>query len=98
MLVVSCRYAQYVAVVGKMDVACVTTQQTVYYPVHIPLSVSISGIKSLLHLRSLAHASRLNNFALGSGVWIYTYPDVKHSISEPRALLQVPGRTGGFPV
>jgi len=61
MLIFTVRFAQWAALICKMDVSCITMQQTVYQPVDVPSSVNKSGIKSVLHLQSLAYASRLIN-------------------------------------
>ena len=63
----------------------------------VPSSVSKSGIKSLLRLWSLACASRLKNWALGSGVCIYTYLGSTPSISAAWDHSVPPGCTGGIP-
>jgi len=96
MLVFTVRFAQLAAVVCKMDVRCITTQQIVYWPVDVSSSVGESGLKSLSPLRSLAYASRVETWALGRGVCIYTYPGVTPSISEAWAPSLSSGGTGGI--
>jgi len=55
-----------------------------------------SGIKSLLSMLSLAHASRLKNSALGRGACKYTYPVGTWSIREHWAVWLSPGSAGGI--
>jgi len=97
MLVFTVRFAQQAAVICKMDVSCIATQQIVYQPVDIPSSVSKSGIKCVLRLQSLAYASTLYNWALGKGVCIYTYPGGTVLISEFGALPISAGGASGIP-
>jgi len=47
MVVITCRFAQLSALVFKIDVSWITTQQIVYYPLDVSLGVSISGSKSV---------------------------------------------------
>jgi len=95
MLIFTIRFAQLAAVVCKMDVSCITTQQIVYKPVDVSSSVSKSGSKSLSCLRFLAYASWLISWALGRGVGIYTYQGATPSISDQCAGSMLPGGTGG---
>jgi len=95
MLIFAVRFAQLAAVVCKMDVSCITTQQIVYKPVDVPSSVSKSGLKSLSRLRSLAFVSRLENWALGRGECINIYLGGTPSISDMWAASLLPGGTGG---
>ena len=80
-----------------MDVSCITTRQIVYEPVDIPSPVSESGLESLSHLRSLAYASIMKDWALGSGVCIYTYLGGTPSIWDAWAPSLRPGGTCGVP-
>ena len=79
-----------------MDVSCITMQQVVYQPVDVSSSVSKSGSKSLSCLRSLAYASWLKNWALGIGLWIYTYPGSTPSIWDRWACFLLLGGTCGI--
>jgi len=90
-------FTQMAAVVYKTAVRCITAQLIVYYPVDGPSSVSKSGIQSLSRMLSLAYGSRLKNQALGSGVWIYTYPGGTSSHSELWILSLSSGGAGGVP-
>ena len=96
MLVFTCRFTQYAAVICKMDVSCIAKQQIVYWPVDVPSSVSKSGLKCVSRLQSMAYASREKNWALGSGVCIYRYPGGTASISEVYAHLLTLGGKGGI--
>jgi len=58
-------------------------------------SVSKSGSKSVSRLQSLAYASWLKNWALGSEVCIYTYPVGTPSIADGWAASLLPGGTSG---
>jgi len=78
----TCRFAQSAALVFKMDVSCITTQQTVYKPVDIPSSVSISGLKSVSCWLCRAYASRVKHSAQGREICEYTYPAGKLWILE----------------
>jgi len=100
-LVFTVRLTQKAAGIWKMEINCITTQQIEFQPVDGLWSVSKSGIKSLLRLRSLAYASRLKLWPLGSGECIYTYPGGTPSISVcwlcwlwPAGLGGVLGRGG----
>jgi len=62
-----------------------------------PLSVSKYGIKSLLHLQSLAYGSRLKIWAPGREVCIFTYPGGTPSVSKLWLLSLAPGGAGGVP-
>jgi len=95
MLIFTDRFAQLAVVICKMDVSCITTQQIVYWPVDVSSSVGKSGSKSSSHLQSLAYASRLKHWALGSGVCIYTYPGGTPSISDRWAGSLLLGGTSG---
>jgi len=79
-----------------MDVSSSCMRQIVYEPVEFPSSVSKSVLKSLSRLWSLAYASRLNKWALGRGVCIYTYPGGTPSISNTWAPSLSPVGTGGI--
>jgi len=80
-----------------MNIRCITTQQIVYWPVDIPSSVSMSGLKSAAGRLSWAYASRFNNWALGRGAGEYTYPGGKLSIWERLAVSLSPSGAGGVP-
>jgi len=80
MLIFTVRFAQLAAVVCRMDDSS---------------SVSKSGSKSLSHLRSLAYASWLKNWALGRGLCIYTYLGGTPSISDRWATSLSTGGTSG---
>jgi len=54
------------------------------------------SISSVSCLQSLAYASRLTNWVLGSGVCIYTYLGGTASISKAFASSLTPGVTGGI--
>ena len=95
MLIFTVTFPQLAAVICKIDVSCITTQQIVYYPVDVPSSVSKSGLKSLSRLLSLAYASRLKTWALGRGVGIYTYPGGTPWISDKCAAALLLGGRGG---
>jgi len=95
MLIFAVRFAQLAAVICKMDISCITTQQIVYQLVDVPSSVSKSGSKSLSCLRSLAYASWLKDWALGRGVCIYTYHGGTPSIWDRWAASLLPGGRSG---
>ena len=95
MLIFTLRFAQLAAVVCKMDVSCINTQQPVYYRVDVPSSVSKSGLKSLSRLRSLPYASRLEHGAFGRGVCIYAYLGGTRSIYKMTPPSLWVGRAGG---
>jgi hypothetical protein len=57
------------AVVFKMNVSCITTQQIVYKLVAVPSSVSISESTSGLFWASWAYALRVKDSAQGWDVW-----------------------------
>jgi len=55
MLIFTLMFAPHGALSSNMDVSCTTSQQIVYQPVDVALSLSKSGIKSLSRLRYLAY-------------------------------------------
>jgi len=97
MVVINVRFGKSAALICKMDVSCITTQQIVSQPVDVHSSVSKSGIQSLSRLRFLAYAVRWHNWALGRGVCIYPYPGGTHSILEVWTSSLSPGGTCGIP-
>jgi len=77
MLIISCRIAQSAALVFKLNVSCITTQQIVYWPVNVPLSVSISRSKSV---SCWVSSPWLKNSAQRRAVCKYVYPAGKLTI------------------
>ena len=97
MLIITCGFAQQAALVFKIDVSCITTQQIVYQAVDVPSLVSVSGSKSVSCWLSWADASRLNNSAQGRDVCEYAYPASKLTIWERCAPELLPVGVGGVP-
>jgi len=64
--------------------------------VDVPSPVSKSGLKSSSRLQSLAYASRLKNWALRGGVWIYTCPGGTPLILDTWVASLLPSGTGGI--
>jgi len=71
-LVFAVRFTQMAALVIKMADSCITTQLIVYQPVNGPLWVSECGMKSVLHMRSLAKIERWE------AEYVYTYMRVAY--------------------
>jgi len=94
MVVSTCRFTQYAAVVCKIDVSCITMQQIVYEQVDVPPSARSFGILSLSHSLSLANTLQLTHWASGRRVCIYTYLGGRLLIWERWAPLLSPGGAG----
>jgi len=75
MLIINVRFAQLAAVVCKMDVSRITTQQIVYKPVDVSSSFSIAGCLSIAAFKSTCPGNSTRRFfssqASAHGIFIW---------------------------